>query len=155
AFNAHWFVPSDPSNPANTIQGAPLSHPVKTTWKYSVSPRIGVSYPIATDAALYFSYGHFSQMPAIGEIFSNADYTILHDLQAQSSSFGVLGNPDVKPERTVQYQFGYKQAVTDWLGMDVTTFFKDIRDLLGVEFIQTYNDAEYARLTNVDFGNVL
>jgi hypothetical protein len=38
--------------------------------------------------------------------------------------------------------------------LDVTVFYKDIRDLLGVEFISTYNDAEYARLTNVDFGNV-
>ena len=34
-------------------------------------------------------------------------------------------------------------------------FYKDIRDLLGVEFISTYNGAEYARLTNVDFGNVI
>ena len=33
-------------------------------------------------------------------------------------------------------------------------FYKDIRDLLGVEFISTYNDAVYARVTNVDFGNV-
>jgi hypothetical protein len=34
-------------------------------------------------------------------------------------------------------------------------FYKDIRDLLGVEFIETYNGAEYARLANVDFGSVL
>jgi hypothetical protein len=26
---------------------------------------------------------------------------------------------------------------------------------LGVEFVQTYNGAEYARLTNIDFGNIL
>ena len=34
-------------------------------------------------------------------------------------------------------------------------FYKDIRDLLGLEFVSTYNDAEYRRLTNVDFGSVL
>ena len=67
----------------------------------------------------------------------------------------MLGNPDIRPEKTVQYQFGYKQAVTEWLGVDLNVFYKDIRDLLGVEFIATYNDAEYARLTNVDFGNVI
>ena len=66
-----------------------------------------------------------------------------------------MGNPDIRPEQTVQYQFGYKQAVTEWLGVDLNLFYKDIRDLLGVEFISTYNDAEYARLTNVDFGNVI
>jgi hypothetical protein len=104
---------------------------------------------------LFFAYGHFTQMPALGTMFDNADYRVLNKLQAGGISYGVLGNPDVKPEHTVQYQFGYKQAVTDWLGLDASVFYKDIRDLLGVEFITTYNGAEYARLTNVDFGNVI
>ncbi len=65
-----------------------------------------------------------------------------------------MGNPDVKPERTVQYEIGYKQVVNDDFGFDLTIFYKDIRDLLGVEFIDTYTGAQYARLTNVDFGNV-
>ena len=69
-------------------------------------------------------------------------------------TYGVLGNPDVKPEKTVQYEIGYKQILTPDLGFDLTMFYKDIRDLLGVEFIATYTGAEYARLTNVDFGNV-
>jgi hypothetical protein len=66
-----------------------------------------------------------------------------------------MGNPDIRPEKTVQYQFGYKQAVTPDLGLEMNAFYKDIRDLLGVEFVSTYNAAEYARLTNVDFGNVV
>src|SRR5262249_16806894 len=45
-------------------------------------------------------------------------------------------------------------AVTDYLGMSVNLFYKDIRDLLGVEFIDTYTAASYARLTNIDFGSV-
>jgi len=154
-FDARSTLPSDLANPANSIAGAPPSPLRVTTAKTSFSPRLGVSYPVAKDAALFFAYGHFYQLPPLGDIFRNANYGILDDLQAGTADFGVIGNPDVKPERTVQYQFGYKQAVTDWLGLDVTTFFKDVRDLLGVEFISTYNDAEYARLTNVDFGKVL
>jgi len=154
-FDARSTLPSDLQNPANAIAGAPLSSPVATSAKTSFSPRLGVSYPVAKDAALFFAYGHFYQLPPLGDIFKNSNYDALNTLAAGGSDFGVLGNPDVKPERTVQYQFGYKQAFTDWLGLDVTTFYKDIRDLLGVEFIQTYNDAEYARLTNSDFGSVL
>jgi len=79
----------------------------------------------------------------------------LRDLQASSTQYDIMGNPDINPEITVQYQFGYRQAVTDWLGFEANVYYKDIRDLLGIEFISTYNDAEYARWTNVDFGSVL
>ena len=154
-FGARSGVPSDLANPANTIAGAPESKTRPTSNKISFAPRLGVSYPVSRDAALFFAYGHFTQMPALGTMFDNADYRVLNKLQAGGISYGVLGNPDVKPERTVQYQFGDKQAITNWLGLDVSTFYKDIRDLLGVEFVSTYNGAEYARLTNADFGNVV
>lgn len=155
AFDARSAIPSDLSNPANAIQGAPESVPQETTAKLAFSPRLGVAYPIEDRAALHFAYGHFRQFPAIGQIFSNANYEVLANLQASGIDYGVLGNPDVKPESTVQYEFGYKHALSADLGIDITAFYKDIRDLLGVEFISTYNGAEYARLTNVDFGEVV
>jgi len=153
-FNARSTVPSDPANPANVISGAPLSVPQSTTPKFSLSPRLGVSYPITTKASIFFAYGHFYQMPGLGVVFTNSDYSILRNLQAGGVSYGVLGNPDIKPEKTVHYEFGYKHELTDFLGMDLSIFYKDIRDLLGVEFVSTYTAAEYARLTNIDFGSV-
>jgi outer membrane receptor protein involved in Fe transport len=87
-------------------------------------------------------------------MFNNSNYDKLARIQAATSNYGVLGNPDVKPERTVQYEFGYKHALSSVLGLSINLFYKDIRDLLGVEFISTYNDAQYSRLTNVDFGSV-
>ncbi len=153
-FDARDSLPGDLQNPANTISGAPTSEAIATTPKISFAPRLGVSYPISTTAALFFAYGHFYQFPGLGQIFTNSDYTILERLQAGGISYGVLGNPDIKPERTIQYEFGYKHQISEFLGMDISIFYKDIRDLLGVEFITTYSVAEYARLTNVDFGNV-
>lgn len=154
-FDARATVPSDLQNPANAIAGAPTSYPKRTSRKVSIAPRIGVSYPMTENAALFFAYGHFYQMPPLGQIFSNSDYQVLDELQAGGISYGVMGNPDIRPERTVQYEFGYKHALTPFLGLDVSIFYKDIRDLLGVEFVSTYAAAEYARFTNVDFGNVL
>jgi outer membrane receptor protein involved in Fe transport len=153
-FDARATVPSDLANPANAIPGAPLSVPRETAVKASLSPRLGIAYPIEDKAAIHFAYGHFYQAPSIGTIFENSNYEILRNLQAGSVSYGVLGNPDVKPERTVQYEMGYKQVVTDDLGFELTAFYKDIRDLIGVEFVDTYTGAQYARLTNIDFGNV-
>lgn len=154
-FDARSSLPGDLANPANTIEGVPESLPRSTSRKVALSPRLGVAYPLSARAALHFAYGHFRQFPPIGEMFTNADYSVLRNLQAGGISYGVLGNPDVEPEKTVQYELGYKQSLTSQLGLDATIFYKDIRDLLGVEFVSTYNGAEYARLTNADFGNVL
>lgn len=157
-FDARSSLPGDLANPANSIAGAPVSAPRPTTKKWALSPRIGVSWPTGPRSAAHFAYGHFAQFPAIGQMFTNADYSILDTLQATpegTARVGVLGNPDIAPERTVQYEGGYKQAVSEDLGVDLTVFYKDIRDLIGVEFIETYSGAEYARLTNIDFGSVL
>ena len=153
-YDAAGKIPSDLQNPANSIDGAPLSKYVPTTSKIAIAPRLGLSFPLTTSASVYFSYGHFYQMPALDLLYSNADYSILEDLQAGGISYGVMGNPDLKPEFTIQYEFGLKQSVSDFLGVQLSFFYKDIRDLLGVEFIGTYTAAEYARFANVDFGSV-
>ena len=154
-FDPRSSIPADLANPANSIPGAPPSPLVSTTKKISLAPRLGVSFPVSRRASVFFAYGHFYQMPALKDAFGDADYRVLDDLQSGVTDFDVVGNPDIRPEKTVQYQFGYRHALAEWLGLDVNTFYKDIRDLLGTEFIYTYNDGRYSRLTNVDFGNVL
>lgn len=153
-FNANSRIPSDFQNPANAISGAPKSTLVETKVKYAVAPRLGFSFPLTTTASVYFSYGHFYQLPGLGLLYGNADYSILEDLQAGGISYGVMGNPDLKPELTIQYEFGLKQSIAEILGTQLSFFYKDIRDLLGVEFVSTYAAADYGKFTNVDFGSV-
>lgn len=153
-FDARATIPSDLQNPANSITGAPVSLQKRTSIKTAFAPRLGFSYPLTTLSSVYFSYGHFYQLPGLGLLYDNADYSILDELQAGGISYGVMGNPDLKPEKTIQYEFGYKQAFSDFFGTQISFFYKDIRDLLGVEFIDTYTAASYGRFTNVDFGQV-
>ncbi len=154
-FDARSTIPSDLANPANAIAGAPESVPQATTVKATISPRVGVAYPIEDKAAIHFAYGHFRQLPSVSTMFSNSDYSILDELQASDPNYNAMGNPDVRPESTVQYEVGYKQVVNDDFGYDLTIYYKDVRDLLGVEFIDTYTGATYSRLTNVDHGSAL
>lgn len=154
-FHAHASLPGDLANPANAIQGASESLPVPVEAKTALAPRLAMAYPITERAGIHFAYGHFTQYPSLSDIFTNADYATLHSLQASQTDIPVMGNPDIDAERTVQYELGYKQMVTDQIGASLNIFYKDIRDLLGVEFIDTYNLAQYARLTNVDFGDVI
>jgi hypothetical protein len=154
-FHPHATLPRDLANPANSIAGAPLSPSTAVRGKSALSPRIAMAYPITDRAGIHFAYGHFTQYPSLNDIFTNADYAKLYSLQANATGIPVMGNPDIKAERTVQYELGYKQMVTPDFGASFNLFYKDIRDLLGVEFITMYNLAQYARLTNVDFGDVI
>jgi outer membrane receptor protein involved in Fe transport len=153
-FDPRAKVPSDLANPADSIPGAPPSPLRPATKKFSLAPRLGVSYPITDRSSIYFSYGHFYQLPNLGDMYNHADYNRLARLQAGAYDYTAMSNPDVKPERTVQYEIGYKNALTDNLGISVNVYYKDMRDLLGTEFVNTYTGAQYSRLANIDFGNV-
>jgi outer membrane receptor protein involved in Fe transport len=153
-YNPNAQIPSNLRNPANSIDGAPSSTLVNTTIKTEFAPRLGINFPVSASSSVYFSYGHFYQMPALSFLYGNADYSVLSDLAANSISYGIMGNPDLYPEFTVQYEFGYKQAMSNLLGIQLSFFYKDISKLLGTEVIETYNSAEYWRFTNVDFGSV-
>ncbi|MGE5498009.1 MAG: TonB-dependent receptor [Syntrophothermus sp.] len=154
-FDPNAFVPTNLRNPANTIKGVPGSQLVKAKRKHTLAPRLGFGFPLTEKSALHFSYGHFYQMPQYSALYENANYQVLQFLSGGATyTQDYLGNPDLGPEVTIQYEVGLKQALTDNLGLDLTFFYKDIRDLLGTEVIETYNFGQYARNTNVDYGSV-
>jgi outer membrane receptor protein involved in Fe transport len=154
-FDPNARIPSNLQNPANTIRGVPGSVLQKAKIKHTIAPRLGFGFPLTDKSALHFSYGHFYQMPKYSSLYENANYQVLEFLTGGATyEQDYLGNPDIGPEVTVQYEVGLKQAITDNLGIDLTFFYKDIRDLLGTEVIETYNFGQFARNTNVDYGSV-
>lgn len=123
-----------------------------TKAKYLLSPRVGIAYPISERGVVHFSYGIFQQIP---------DYSMLYvgdqiKLSDASGVNGVFGNPDLKPQRTIMYELGLQQQFTDNLSIDVTGYFRDIRDWTSTSYaIPTYRpDVSYVVFTNRDFANV-
>lgn len=154
-FDPQAYIPSNLQNPANTIVGVPSSQLIKAKTKHTLAPRLGFGFPLTDKSALHFSYGHFYQMPRYSALYENANYQVLEFLTGGATyQQDYLGNPDLEPEITVQYEVGLKQGINDNLGVDLTFFYKDIRNLLGTEVIETYNFGQYARNTNLDFGSV-
>lgn len=96
----------------------------KASPKYSVSPRFGISYPITDQGVLHFSYGHFLQIPSFINLYQKPGYKV----STASGVQGVYGNPDLNPQKTVMYEFGLQQQLTDVLGFDITGFYRDTRD---------------------------
>lgn len=113
-----------------------------------VSPRIGIAFPITAQGVLHFSYGHFFQIPPFQYLYENPEYSI------RTNTMSLIGNAELKPERTVMYEVGLQQQLVDGVAMTLTGFYKDVRNLLGTEILTTYNQVQYARYINRDYANV-
>ena len=128
-----------------------LGHPAnlkRATVKYQVSPRFGLSFPISESGAFHAAYGHFFQMPSFQYMY-NTPVQALTALQLEGMT---LGNADLEPEKTISYEIGLQQEVIPGLQVDVTAYYKDFRNLLGVERITTIDAVGYQRFINRDYG---
>jgi len=140
------FVPNDSSIADLVYPEAGKNDAGKKTM---ISPRVGVSLPITDKGIFHFSYGHFYQMPTLRNLY-------------RESYFGAglaptVGYPDLKPEKTVLYEFGFQQQFGNLIGMDINLFYKDIRELLALQSIRydspQYGPSNYAIYLNKDYGS--
>ena len=116
--------------------------------KYQLSPRFGLSFPISNAGAFHASYGHFFQMPSFQYMY-NTPVQALTALQLEGIT---LGNANLEPEKTVSYEVGLQQEIVTGLVADVTAYYKDFRNLLGIEQITTIDAVGYKRFINRDYG---
>lgn len=116
---------------------------------YAVSPRLGVSFPISDAGVFHAAYGHFTQMPSFEKMFNEPLY-VLTAIQLDGRT---LGNANLDPEKTIQYELGLQQQIVPGLSIDVSAYYKDIRNLLGVEYLTTVDNVRYLRYINRDYGN--
>jgi len=118
--------------------------------KYQVSPRFGLSFPISDKGALRLSYGHFFQMPSYEKMYSNP---VLRHYNQFSIANTTIGNPNLTAEKTIQYEIGIQQEVVDGFSMELSVFYKDISDLLGIELLTLSNATTFRRYINKEYGN--
>jgi outer membrane receptor protein involved in Fe transport len=168
-FDSRGVVPSDPTDPSiytpmkpehtyrpGTTDSLSVAErraimEKKAKTRYAVSPRMGLSFPITDRGVIHFSYGHFFQIPDFQYLYSSPDF----NLGLGGGNF-TLSNAELKPQRTTQYEIGLQQQLTEDLGVDVSLFYRDVRDWVGQTPLQeTYNPAvKYVMFMNLDYENV-
>ena len=126
----------------------------KATSKSQLSPRIGISYPISDKGAIHISYGHFFQIPSFEYLYLNPNYRIPLTGDFPENIGNTIGNADLQPQQTIMYEIGLQQALTNELGVTVTGYYKDIRNLLAAEIFIKNDFRKFSRLINKDYGSV-
>ena len=150
-FDPDGQVPVDFSQPA-------ISAMRKAKTSSQFSPRLGLAYPISEFGVIHVSYGHFFQIPSFYYLYTNPQFNI--DLVQTTvsappeSQKNVVGNAELKPQQTTIYEIGLQQQLSDVYGITFTVYFKDIRNLVGTEVLQTIEGIKYGRYINRDYGYV-
>jgi hypothetical protein len=141
--NANVDFREDPLDPESVVTVESRSQ---------VSPRIGIAHPISDRTKLHFSYGHFFQLPRYELLYTNPEFK----MGTNSGNAALMGNSDLRPQKTVKGEIGLQQQIGDNSAIDVTMFFEDFRDLTGTqtEEIVTFGGAQsYTQYANSDFGD--
>lgn len=86
-------------------------------YKARILPKINVSFPVTDNNVLYFNYGHFMRLPHPRFVYQGLD-----SRYQQNSFLSSLGNPNLNPEVSVNYELGMKSQVTKDLAFSVAAF---------------------------------
>lgn len=121
-----------------------------------VMPRLSFSFPISGEAVFFAHYDVLAQRPgqtgpASGSLLAGqiSDFYFL-----QNSATIQVTNPDLRPERTIDYEVGFKQRINDFMALSISSFYREMRDMIQS---QTFVDAyplSYSSFNNIDFGTV-
>ena len=122
-----------------------IKDPVEASTKHMLAPRLGISFPITDRAKLHFTYGHYYQIPQGDDLYENLSFDMRGAIRRR-------GNPDLDPEKTVAYEVGIAQQLTDDLTIDLTGFTKDIDKLVSSVHVDITND--YSYFINDIYGRV-
>jgi len=117
------------------------------TPQISVMPRVSFSFPISQDALFFAHYNVLSQRPQGRIIASASDYFYL-------PNEGFVNNSNLKPERTIDYQLGYKQKLSRSSALSLSAFYRELKDMAQYTNIFNAYPIQYNTFANVDFGTV-
>lgn len=151
-FDPATTYPSQRRNPANQLSfpnnPEKMSEMLAAPVQQQISPRLGLSYKLGSTALMHFSYGHFFQMPPLYALYEN------HSLQVAPNDYAtIMGNPELKAQKTVQYEVGLWQQLNPQMGLELALFYRDIYALLSSRVVSTFNQIEYGLYSNKDYGN--
>ncbi|MCC6256304.1 MAG: TonB-dependent receptor [Ignavibacteriaceae bacterium] len=118
-----------------------------------ISPRLGVAFPITDRGVIHFSYGHFFQIPNFDLLYTNPEFKF----GAGTGNLGIAGNSNLKAQQTISGEVGVQQAFSEDISVDLTAYFRDIRNLAGTradEIRLPGGSSSYSQYVNSDFGFV-
>ncbi len=120
--------------------------------KTEFSPRLGFAFPVTDRTVFHVQYGRFVQAPQFINVYSGRAIQALIFGGGNFVSQPGIGK-ELDPIRTIQYEIGFNQALTDFAAFDLTAFYRDVKGQLQIaKQLTTGNAASFNIFQNQDFA---
>lgn len=114
----------------------------------NVMPRISFSFPISDKASFFAHYDILTQRPSTGNRFNPIDYQFMEARNV------LINNPELKPEKTIDYELGFQQVLGATSSLKISAFYREQRDQVQVMNVFEAYPRTYRTYGNRDFGTV-
>ncbi len=115
----------------------------------SVMPRISFSFPISDEALFFAHYDVLTQRPTYALRMSPLDYFLIPFTGSPD-----INNPNLKPEKTIDYELGFQQRLSPSSSMTISAYYREIRDQIQAFRYTAAYPKTYYSYNNIDFSTV-
>jgi outer membrane receptor protein involved in Fe transport len=91
--------------------------------KGTLSPRLGISAPVAKNTSFFFNYGRLSRRP-------NPQYLYARLYSFSESAYQLVGNPNLSAERVASYEAGIKAMLSESDAFSLVGYYRSIFDYI-------------------------
>ena len=116
----------------------------------SIMPRILFNFELKENAMFFAHYDVLTQRPGTGSDGTPFDYMFMREL----NNIQTFSNPNLKPEQTIDYSVGFKQALGAYSAIKIKTFYREMRNMINMTRINYAYPISYTTFGNIDFSTV-
>lgn len=121
----------------------------------NVMPRIAFSFPVSDRVQFTAYYDVLTQRPSGAVRLNPLDY-FYWDNSSYNSGGTVFNNPSLRPERTTDFNLGFRTALDEnkSMALKISAFYREMRDMISVVRVSEAYPRTYTSWQNLDFGTV-
>lgn len=114
-------------------------------------PRLAFSFPISDEANFFAHYDVLVQRPPSNSFVSPLTY-----FYWETSGSSLRNNANLKPERTVDYEVGFQQKLSNTSALKISAYYKELRDMIQSRYFLNVPAPvnRYETYDNLDFATV-
>ena len=119
--------------------------------QWSFMPRISFSFPVSDKSLFYAHYNIITKRPGNLQL-SPISYLFIEKFGSSASN--VVTNPNMLPEKSIDYEIGFRQKIGERSAISLQAYYSEKRDQIqSYRYTGAYPNTYYS-FANIDFGTV-